>query len=160
MTVAEEKKKYRFLFIQPFELSTGGRFADKYHSAELSKEKRLRMEYLNIRPLLADVDWDFHGGPTPPYGDWAVETREEFAHVAAARLPIVREACESGKYNAIILLGGGEPGFMESREIARKYGIPVTEAHDIDKNRLVVSLDNGHWAYGEQLSLIKHKEEV
>ena len=41
-----------------------------------------------------------------------------------------------------------------------KYGIPVTEAYDIDKNRLVVSLDNGHWAYGEQLSLIKHKEEV
>ena len=57
-------------------------------------------------------------------GRW--KTREEFAHVAAARLPIVREACESGKYNAIILLGGGEPGFKESREIARKYGIPVT----------------------------------
>jgi allantoin racemase len=124
--MAEEKAKYRFLFIQPFELSTGGRFADKYHSAELSKEKRLRMEYLNIRPLLEDVAWDFHGGPTPPYGDWAVETREEFAHVAAARLPIVRAACESGKYNAIVLLGGGEPGFMEAREIARKYGIPVT----------------------------------
>ena len=124
--MAEGKKKYRFLFIQPFELSTGGKFADKYHSAELSKEKRLRMEYLNIRPLLEDVEWDFHGGPAPPYGDWAVETREEFAHVAAARLPIVREACESGKYNAIVLLGGGEPGFMESREIARRYGIPVT----------------------------------
>jgi Asp/Glu/hydantoin racemase len=38
----------------------------------------------------------------------------------------VREACESGKYNAIVLLGGGEPGFLESREIARRYGIPVT----------------------------------
>ncbi len=124
--MAEAKKKYRFLFIQPFELSTGGKFADKYHSAELTKEKRLRMEYLNIRPLLEDVEWDFHGGPKPPYGDWAVETREEFAHVAAARLPIVREACKSGKYNAIVLLGGGEPGFMEAREIARGYGIPVT----------------------------------
>ena len=118
--------KYRFLFIQPFQLSTGGKYADRYHSAELTKERRLRMEYLNIRPLLEDVEWDFHGGPTPPYGDWAVETREEFAHVAAARLPIVREACQSGKYNAIVLLGGGEPGFMESREIARQYGIPVT----------------------------------
>ncbi|MFC1983884.1 aspartate/glutamate racemase family protein, partial [Chloroflexota bacterium] len=31
-----------------------------------------------------------------------------------------------GKYNAIVLLGGGEPGFLESREIARRYGIPVT----------------------------------
>ena len=124
--MASEKKKYRFLFIQPFQLPTGGKFADKYHTPELSKEKRMRMEYLNIRHLLEDVDWDFHGGPVAPYGDWAVETREEFCHVAAARLPVVREACESGKYNAIILLGGGEPGFMESREIARKFGIPVT----------------------------------
>ena len=38
----------------------------------------------------------------------------------------MREACRSGKYNAIVLLGGGEPGFQESREIARAYGIPVT----------------------------------
>ncbi len=124
--MAEAKKKYRFLFIQPFELSTGSRFADKYHTAALQKEQRLRMDYINIRHLLEDVEWDFHGGPTAPYGDWAVETREEFCYVAAARLPIVREACESGKYNAIVLLGGGEPGFFESREIARKYGIPVT----------------------------------
>src|SRR4030067_3440456 len=84
------------------------------------------MNCTNIRHLLEDVEWDFHGGPTAPYGDWAVETREEFAYVSAARLPIVREACKSGKYNAIVLLGGGEPGFLESREIARKYGIPVT----------------------------------
>jgi Asp/Glu/hydantoin racemase len=124
--MAEQKKKYRFLFIQPFQLSTGGKYADKYHSAGLPKEQRLRMNYINIGPLLEDVEWDFHGGPTAPYGDWAVETREEFCYVAAARLPIVREACESGKYNAIVLLGGGEPGFLESREIARKYGIPVT----------------------------------
>ncbi len=124
--MAGEKKKYRFLFIQPFELSAGSRFADKYHSAVLPKEQRLRMNYLPIGHLLEDVEWDFHGGPPAPYGDWAVETREEFCYVAAARLPIVREACASGKYNAIVLLGGGEPGFPESREIARKYGIPVT----------------------------------
>ncbi len=124
--MVEQKKKYRFLFIQPFQLPKGGKFADKYHTPALPKEKLLRMDYINIRHLLEDVDWDFHGGPIAPYGDWAVETREEFCHVAAARLPIVREACESGKYNAIILLGGGEPGFMESREIARKFGIPVT----------------------------------
>ena len=41
-----------------------------------------------------------------------------------------------------------------------KYGIAVSEAHDIDKNRLVVSLDNGHWAYGMQLTLINQMEEV
>jgi len=120
------KGKYRFLFIQPFQLPAGGKYADKYHTPEVSREKLLRMEYLNLEHLLEDVDWDIHGGPVAPYGDWAVETREEFAHVAAARLPIVREACESGKYNAIVLLGGGEPGFMESREIARQFGIPVT----------------------------------
>lgn len=121
-----KKKKYRFLFIQPFQLPKGARHADKFHTPGLPKEKLLRMDYLNIRHLLEDVEWDIHGGPVAPYGDWAVETREEFCHVAAARLPIVREACESGKYNAVILLGGGEPGFMESREIARQFGIPVT----------------------------------
>ena len=124
--MAEAGKKYRFLFIQPFQLPTGSEYADKYHTPGMTKEQRMRMKYLNIAPMLEDVDWDFHGGPPAPYGDWAVETREEFAYVAAARLPIVREACKSGKYNAIVLLGGGEPGFMESREIARQYGIPVT----------------------------------
>jgi allantoin racemase len=124
--MAEKQKKYRFLFIQPFQLPKSARHADKFHTPGLPKEKLLRMDYLNIRHLLEDVEWDIHPGPVAPYGDWAVETREEFCHVAAARLPIVREACESGKYNAIILLGGGEPGFMESREIARQFGIPVT----------------------------------
>jgi len=119
-------KKYRFLFIQPFQLPETSRYADKYHTPKVTKEQLLRMEYLNIRHLLEDVDWDIHPGPTAPYGDWAVEIREEFAYVAAARLPIVKEACQSGKCNCIILLGGGEPGFMEAVEIARKYNIPVT----------------------------------
>ncbi|MGZ8154248.1 MAG: aspartate/glutamate racemase family protein [Burkholderiales bacterium] len=119
-------RKMRFLFIQPFQLPDDSPYADKYHSGVLTKEQRLRMSYLNIAPLLEDVEWDFHGGPMAPYGGWAVETREEFCQVAAARLPIVREACASGKYDAIVLLGGGEPGFLESREIARGYGIPVT----------------------------------
>ena len=124
--MSDSQSKYRFLFIQPFELSANRAYADQYHAPGLSKEQLLRMEHLNIKHLLEDVEWDYHGGPPSPYGDWAVETREEFCLVAAARLPIVREACESGKYNAIVLLGGGEPGFLESREIARQYGIPVT----------------------------------
>jgi len=124
--MTDKQQKYRFLFIQPFQLPKNARHADKFHTPGLSKEKLLRMDYLNIRHLLEDVEWDIHPGPVAPYGDWAVETREEFCHVAAARLPIVREACQSGKYNAIILLGGGEPGFMESREIARQFGMPVT----------------------------------
>ncbi|MBW1913514.1 MAG: hypothetical protein JRI86_01120 [Deltaproteobacteria bacterium] len=84
------------------------------------------MNYNNIKHLFEDIEWDMHEGVLATYGDWPVENREEFCFAAAARLPIVREACESGKYNAIILLGGGEPGFFESREIARKYNIPVT----------------------------------
>jgi len=120
------KKKYRFLFIQPFQRPKNARHADKFHTPGLPKEKLLRMDYLNIRHLLEDVEWDLHEGPLLPYGDWPVENREEFCLVAAARLPIVREACESGKYNGLILLGGGEPGFIESREIARQYDIPVT----------------------------------
>lgn len=89
------------------------------------KEARI-MNYENFRHLLDDVDWDVHPGPLATYGDWPVETREEFCLVAAGRLPIVREACESGLYDAIVLLGGGEPGFQESVEIARPFGIPVT----------------------------------
>ena len=114
-----EKKKYRFFFMQPFTLP--GR------PKGLPKEETLRYYmYLNVKHLLEDVEWDCHEGPLASYGDWPVENREEFCLVAADRLAVVREACESGKYNAIILLGGGEPGFLESREIARQYGIPVT----------------------------------
>jgi Asp/Glu/hydantoin racemase len=76
--------------------------------------------------LLEDVEWEIHPGPQAPYGDWPVENREEFALVAAARLPIVREAAESGDWDALILLGGGEPGADAAREIGRKHGIPVT----------------------------------
>jgi Asp/Glu/hydantoin racemase len=83
------------------------------------------MKHLNIRHLLEDVSGT-STGPGRALRRLGGRDREEFAHVAAARLPIVREACESGRYNAIVLLGGGEPGFMESREIARKYGIAVS----------------------------------
>ena len=84
------------------------------------------MNHAAVAPLLADLDWDLHPGPIAPHGDWPVETREEFAIAGVARLPIVREACESGKYDAIVLLGGGDPGYMEAREIGRRHRIPVT----------------------------------
>lgn len=123
------QKKFRFFLIAPFHLPPTSKFLplgrDKATISDLPKEKQL-LNHDNIKHLLADVDWDFHPGPLAPYGDWPVENREEFAYVAAARLPIVKEACASGKYNAIVLLGGGEPGFLESREIGRRYGLPVT----------------------------------
>ena len=114
---------YRFLLIQPFHLPPTSKYGLRI--VEESKEARL-VNYDEVKHLLADVHWNLNPGPLAPYGDWPVETREEFCLVAAGRLPIVRDACRSGKYNAIVLLGGGEPGFPESREIARAYGIPVT----------------------------------
>jgi Asp/Glu/hydantoin racemase len=123
-TLSDTKQAFRFLLIQPFSLPQQTQWRVRPLEAG-AKEKDLN-NYDNIKHLLEDVDWDLHPGPLASYGDWPVETREEFAIVAAARLPIVREACASGKYNAIVLLGGGEPGFQESREIGRRYGIPVT----------------------------------
>jgi len=116
-------KKYRFFLVNAFSLPPTS--PHLHRPVEGPKEVRL-MNHDNIKHLLDDVEWDLHPGAVATYGDWPVENREEFALAAAARLPIVREACESGKYNAIVLLGGGEPGFPECREIARKYNIPVT----------------------------------
>ncbi len=119
------EKKYRFLMVQPFHIAKDSQYLT--WTVEGKREDRLMNYYnLNLGPLLEDVEWEIHPGPKAPYGDWPVENREEFALVAAARLAIVKEACQSGKWNAIILLGGGEPGMIECKEIGKRYGIPVT----------------------------------
>jgi Asp/Glu/hydantoin racemase len=118
-----EQKKYHFFLANAFSLPKDSPYL--HRPVEGPKEIRL-MNYDNVKHLLEDVEWDLHPGAIATYGDWPVENREEFCLAAAARLPLVRQACESGKYNAIVLLGGGEPGFLESREIARKFNIPVT----------------------------------
>lgn len=41
---------------------------------------------------------------------------------------------------------------IELCEPGEKYGEDVSEASWSERNRLVVDLDNGHWAYGSQLS--------
>ena len=111
-------EKYRFLLVQA--LCPPGAEA-----GPAGKEARL-MNYADVAPFLAGIAWDLHPGP-PSLNDFgAVETREEFTLIGARRFPIVREACESGRYNAIVLLGGGDPGFLEAREIGHSYGIPVT----------------------------------
>ena len=119
--------KYRFLFVQPFRISGESEYLT--WAIDGSREQRL-MNYhnLGLGRLLEDVDWDIHPGPKAPYGDWPVENREEFDLVAAARLPIVKEASASGKWNAIILLGGAEPGALAAREIGKRFGIPVTSS--------------------------------
>jgi allantoin racemase len=124
MNMAPGEKKFRFFIMKPFSLPRDSKYISPQKTVG-AKEERLK-DYNNVKHLLEDVEWDLHEGPLASYGDWPVENREEFCIVAAARLPIVREACESGKYNAIVLLGGGEPGFIEAREIGKRYGIPVT----------------------------------
>ncbi|WP_149540301.1 aspartate/glutamate racemase family protein [Siccirubricoccus phaeus] len=113
----------KLLLIQAFSLPPDS--PGNYRRAGGTKEEAL-MNHASVAPLLAGVEWDLHPGALAPHGNWPVETREEFAVAGVARLPIVREACESGKYDAIVLLGGGDPGFMEAREIGRRYRIPVT----------------------------------
>ena len=121
--MATNEPRFRLLLIQAFHLSGNTKYQLRPMAG--SKESML-MNYADFAHLLADVEWDVHPGATDPHGNWPVETREEFAIVGASRLPIVKTACESGKYNGIVLLGGGDPGFSEAREIGRRYGIPVT----------------------------------
>jgi allantoin racemase len=114
--------KYRFILIQGFRLPADSPFL---HRKIVGTKEETLMDHHLLAPLLEGVEWDLHGGAETTYGNWAVENRQEFMHSGAARLRIVKEACESGHYNAIVLLGGGEPGFQEAREIARPYGVPV-----------------------------------
>lgn len=112
----------RLLLIQPY---TFAETSPLYvPPADASPEARL-INVEDYRHLLADLDWDVHPGPIGPFGDSFVETREEFATVGVLRLPIVREACASGRWDAIVLLGGGDPGFAEAREIGQRHNIPV-----------------------------------
>ena len=121
--MAQHAKKFRFLLIQAFHLS--GSTSYQLRPMDGTKESML-MNYADFSHLLDDVEWEVDRGATDPHGNWPVETREEFAIVGVSRLPIVKAACASGKYNAIVLLGGGDPGFIEAREIGRRYGVPVT----------------------------------
>ena len=114
---------HRLLLLQAFSLPPGSKYTLRPMSG--AKETML-MNYADFAPLLEDVTWDLHPGAPAPHGDWPVETREEFCLLSASRLPIVREACESGKYDAIVMLGGGDPGYPEAREIGRKHRIAVT----------------------------------
>jgi allantoin racemase len=117
--------KYRFLLINAFSLAPGNDF--QMRSFTGPKETQV-YNYEDLKPFLADIDWELHPGARTTHGNFPVTTKEAFMSVGNNRLPLVREACASGKYNAIVLLGGGDPGYMESREIARQYRIPVTSS--------------------------------
>ena len=112
----------RLLLIQPYTFAETS--ALYVPPADASREARL-INFEEYGHLLQGLDWDVHPGPVGPFGDSFVETREEFAIVGALRLPIVREACASGRWDAVVLLGGGDPGFIEAREIGQRHGVPV-----------------------------------
>ena len=95
-------KKYRFHLINAFSLSESSSF--KLRAYRGSKESII-YNYEDVAPFLDDVEWDVHPGARATHGDWPVEKQEEFASVGVNRLPLVREACESGRYDAIVLLG-------------------------------------------------------
>lgn len=118
-----QASKYRFLLINAFSLAPGNDFQMRSYSG--SKEEQI-YNYKDVAPFLAGIDWDLNPGALATHGNWPVTTKQEFMSVGSNRLPLVREACESGKYNAIVLLGGGDPGYMEAREIGRAHRIPIT----------------------------------
>ena len=118
-----QPSKYRFLLINAFSLAPGNDFQLRSFSGP--KETQI-YNCEDVKPFLEGVDWDLHPGARATHGNWPVTTQFEVKSDGYNRLPVVREACASGKYNAIVLLGGGDPGYMEAREIARAYRIPVT----------------------------------
>jgi Asp/Glu/hydantoin racemase len=115
--------KYRFLLINAFQLPPGNDY--QLRSFNGPKEAQI-YNYEDLKPFLADIDWDLHPGALATHGNYPVATKYAFMSVGYNRLPVVREACASGKYNAVVLLGGGDPGYMEAREIGRQYRIPIT----------------------------------
>ena len=117
--------KYRFLLINAFSLAPASDFQLRSFSGP--KETQL-YNYQDLKPFLAHIDWELHPGAPTTHGNFPVTTKQEFMSVGLNRLPLVREACASGKYNAIVLLGGGDPGYLEAREIGREHRIPVTSA--------------------------------
>ena len=113
----------KFLLVNPFRLPAGSRFL--HRPVDGPKEAQV-VNFKDIAHTLEGIEWDFDPGPVATHGDWSAANREEFAYVAVDRLKIVRAACESGKYDAIVLLGGAEPGFQDAREIGRSFGVVVT----------------------------------
>ena len=123
--MTDQPSKYRFLLINAFSLAPGNDFQMRSFSGP--KETQI-YNYEDVKPFLADVDWDLNPGAPATHGNWPVTTKQEFMSIGNNRLPLVREGCASGRYNAIVLRGGGDPGYMESREIGRQYRIPVTSS--------------------------------
>lgn len=115
--------RYRFLLVSAFSLPEGAGYRMR---AFRGRKEEMLLNAGRVLPLLDGVVWDVHPGAPATHGSYPVEMREEFAITGVNRLPIVREACGSGLWNAVVLLGGGDPGFSEAREIAHRHRVVVT----------------------------------
>lgn len=115
----------RLYLIQPFSLPIGSPYVVGPAADAPRTERLMNYEHLGLGRLLEGCDWELDPGPPTPYGDWMVENREEFALVGAGVLEKVSRACTSGEWDAIVLLGGGEPGVFPSKEIGHRSGVPV-----------------------------------
>ena len=115
--------KPRLLLVNAFQLTPQSGYGLR---PPTGPRETMVMDYESVARHLEDVEWDAHPGALATHGDHPVETREEFLIVAANRIRLVREACESGRHDAIVLLGGGDPGYLESVEIGRRFGVAVT----------------------------------
>jgi Asp/Glu/hydantoin racemase len=102
----------RFKFIPPF------RLVDLPPGDEYARVQETYLKEIEKEGLLKGIEWDVDSGMPGPH----VDNREELAQVVPGVLKLVREAAESGRYDAIIILGGLDPGLYAAREIAN---IPV-----------------------------------
>ena len=80
-----QPSKYRFLLINAFSLAPGSDF--QLRSFTGPKETQL-YNYEDLKPFLADIDWELHPGARATHGNWPVATKEAFMLVGNNRLPL------------------------------------------------------------------------
>jgi Asp/Glu/hydantoin racemase len=102
----------RLKFIPPFRMMNLPP-GDEYAHLQEAYLKEIEKE-----GLLEGVEWDVDAGVSGPH----VDNREELAQITPGVLKLVREASQSRRYDAIVILGGLDPGLYAAREIAN---VPV-----------------------------------
>jgi len=150
---AAPPSRKKVLFIHAFQLPTTATYGLRPASGSATKEQQM-MNYEDYKDALTDVDWDIDPGPMATHGDWPVCTPSEFLIAGANRLAHVTSACSSGAYDGVVLLGGGDPGFMEALEIGAAYGVPIVScgfaqmqiARSVSRSFSVIDISETHIA--------------
>jgi allantoin racemase len=108
----------RFNFIPPF------RLVDIPPDDPYVRLQERYIKEIASEGLLDGIEWDVDPGIPGPH----VDNREELAFIRPGVLKLVREASESGLYDAIIILGGLDPGLYAAREISDKPVLGCTNS--------------------------------